>query len=219
VYANCGGQYGGDVGRPIAVSGGFLVPIYAPNVAVTAGSAFSGTYDIGIVRVTPGATPNAAWVSSSITWLTSTTENELYPQIAPWKNGNYLLAFARNVGGTYKTFMGVIDANFAYVSPPVDVSSVVAIGERHGFVVYPNGDVGWAYPWGNTPSVTYSAASTSLKVVRLSSLGIAPTPFIPIGGAPKGGFAGAPGASSAIQNAPFAAAIFGLLSLLAVLLA
>eukprot|EP01122_Echinamoeba_exundans_P000746 TRINITY_DN1067_c0_g3_i1.p1 TRINITY_DN1067_c0_g3~~TRINITY_DN1067_c0_g3_i1.p1 ORF type:complete len:497 (-),score=92.51 TRINITY_DN1067_c0_g3_i1:26-1516(-) len=219
VYANCGGQYGGDIGRPIAVNGGFLVPFYAPNVAVSAGAAFSGTYDIGIVRVTPGATPNAAWVASPITWLTSTSENELYPHIAPWKNGNYLIAFARNVAGTYKTFMGVIDPNFAYVSPPVDVSSAVAIGERHGFVVYPNGDVGWAYPWGNTPSVSYPAAINTLKVVRLSSLGIAPTPFIPLGGAPKAGTAGSPGASTASQNAPFAVVIFALSALVAMLLA
>jgi hypothetical protein len=209
VYANCGGQYGGDVGRPIAVSGGFLVPIYAPNVVVTAAGAFSGNYDIGIVRVTPGASATAAWVSSSITWLTSTTENELYPQIAPWTNGNYLIAFARNVAGTYKTFMGVIDSSFAWVSNPVDVSSTVAIGERHGFVVYPNGDLGWAYPWGTSPAVTYSSASANLKVVRLSpSSGSAPTSASP---APKAAPVAAPKAApvaapvAAPKSAPVAA--------------
>jgi hypothetical protein len=130
-----------DLGGLAAVDGGFVVSF---TTAVDRPSA-----DVAMLHFTGDGTVG------DLHWL---TDNDVHEQ-SPWlaRYGDHFFA-AWNVEGSSSVVATIVDSggNAVYEAEELQVEA----RPRDTFVTYPNGDVGWAWAWGDT---------SQLKIVRVAN--------------------------------------------------
>jgi hypothetical protein len=136
---NCAGSSSATLGGLAPVSGGFWL-------AFTSGEGRS-SQDVGLVRIGGSGAVGAP------VFLTDTAgANETSAHLAPYGSG-LLAGWSR--GGV--NVLAALDASGAIVEGPADAS--VQWAERDDFTDLADGDVGWAWAWGDM---------TRLKIVRVA---------------------------------------------------
>lgn len=154
VAAGCNGSVAGELGGAALAPDGYKLVFNAHQAPLVKGQQGYDTktmnQDIGFASVGADLTPGA------VVWLTSTPDiNEADSSIARFQAADsqveqYLVGWAEP-GATYKYWLGLADANGAWLEGPVDVSDLVSWGRRDDpFRVHE--DIHWA--WFDAPGST-----------------------------------------------------------------
>jgi hypothetical protein len=165
VDGGCNGKVAGELGGAALAPAGWKLVFNAHQASATPGqSSYQSStmnQDIGFVSVAPNLAPGA------VVWLTTTTGNENSASIARWQPAGddaeqYVVGWVDTAGGARHYQLARVSATGAFLSPPVDVSSLAKWGERDDpFREHRNHDVVWS--WFD------AAGATSFHFARLRS--------------------------------------------------